>query len=374
VKKLLIIIITLLIIIAACDRSKNTADETEEIEIVQFEQEEITPVIFGLMENEFKATYDIGGIVYRIRIPSDIEVRKQPMLDSEITHILRKDTVIEIVGVDNIMYIIRNDSEEKIFRLAITWGENHYGPQNYGWVLSSDLNIEGCFMSELQIINTQKNEQGNLILDVLHTFDGYENEFSITAFRLGEQNVYTFFWDYRNENFHYSGNPGLYKWNDETKELFHISYIISDGYQGWRYIVTNEFKYLIKYSERRNSQLNGVNIWNLENDETILSGRYYGNFKLDGNTVELARYYDTYISDGWQNHEGLDNWIYGNYLTDNEKAFGKNFIETNKIPDDLIEEVEQGYGIKYIMLMIIIEYDFETNTRNIIDGKYIVHS
>lgn len=353
---LLIIILTL----ASCTKSETLNNTDTAISSVKREEQD-NRIIFGQKENERRPSYEIGGLVYRIKIPNMATVRRLPFNDSETTDTLPVNTVIDIAGADNGW-------------LALTWGEESHGPQKYGWILSEEINIKDLFTTELFIINTDTDTHGNLTLNAQYILNDEVKEFIIIPNKQKDFNNYTFFWDYRNDNFHYSCKPGLYIWNDDNRELNHISYIISDGFLTWKHLITGDLKYLFMYSDWEGSSLNSVCIWNLENCEIIFTSRYYGKFNLNEETMETAKYYDSYFGGEWQNHEGEDNWTYGNYLTGEEKEFARNYIETNNIPEEFLREIELGYGAKFIMFIILIEHNIETNTDKISGGKYIVYS
>jgi hypothetical protein len=339
----------------------------EELNTSDLNQENTGLIIFGQLQNERKASYDIGGLVYEIKLSNGISVHKWPSSESITIDNLRSNTVIEITGVSGNKELI--DGREEYW-IGITWGENTFGPQKYGWVLSSKLNLHSIFFTDLQISGTNRNEQGKLVLNAKYAVNDNVQEFSILPNKQENGNSYTFFWDYRNENFHYSSRPGLYEWNEDTKELKHLSYIISDGFLDWQHIVTSGFRYLIKYKEREN-WVGEICIWNLKNGEIKLAGRINDTLKLNGHIVEIAKYYDVMYADGWLNHEGDDDWVYGNHLTDKEKDFAKEYLEKNSVPEKHLAHIRENPGIGVVMFFILVEYNIETNEEKIVGGVYL---
>jgi len=321
---------------------------------------------FGQSEYESKPSWNIGGQIFKIKLFDIVRVYKWPSSESNIINTLQRNTDVDIIGVAGKMEII-NGYEE--YWIGITWGENNHGPQNYGWVQSSNLKLEDVFFSEISIISTSTNDQENLILNVIYTINDIESEFSIFPEKQ-ENNNYTFFWDYRNDNFHYSSKPGLYVWNDETKELKHLSYIISDGYLNWQHIVTNNFEYLILYKEIENS-IGNINVWQIDDGEIILFGKIYDKFSLNENTLEIVKYYDVLYSSGWRNHEGEDNWMYGNRLSAEEIEFAGYYLEKNEVPEEYLDHVNQIPGINAVLFFIVVERNIETSEEKITGCIYI---
>ncbi|MCL2412161.1 MAG: hypothetical protein FWC97_11025 [Treponema sp.] len=382
--KIYYLILIVFILISCTRRSENNLSSDEQLQSPVYElsepvldleslldmpkQENILFINFNQIQNVHRATWNIGGLVYRIRLQNEVNVHRWPLLESRTISTLRSNTVVEIVGVTENNAIF--DGQEDYW-VGITWGENSHGPQNYGWVLSSFLKLEGVFLTNLIINSSSINAQGNLVLNARHTINGIEREFYILPNKQEGYNNFTFFWDYRNENFHYSNRPGLYVWNEDTKELKHLSYIISDGFLNVPHIVTSGFRYLIKYLEQEN-WVGDIFVWNLNNGEIILRSRFHGPFELNGYVVKIAKYYDYFsYSSGWQNHEGDDNWIFRNPLSDEEKAFARNFLETNDIPAEYLENIRQNPSVGVVLFFILVEHNIDTNEGKIVGGVYI---
>jgi hypothetical protein len=164
--------------------------------------------------------------------------------------------------------------------------------------------------------------------------------------------------------FHYSNNPGIYIWYENTKTLEHITYLGGEG-AAWGaslwVTVTDDFKYIMQdYGTAPPPR--GVIVWRLEDGEVVFSGTYYDDINLRGHSIEIVKYYDEYYAGKWLNH-GIE-------LSEEEILFAQNYLESNKPPEELkrIADLDQGNGFA---LIIVYEYNLDTKEQKITGGQYI---
>jgi len=315
--------------------------------------------IFELSENEL--IFRFGGIIYQTHITNDVNVFLLPDFESRIKDELVKGTVVQIIGI--------SDKNEKFEENDYFWVKILYGAApamrdpNVGWITSNFTNVETLKVSNIEIDRSRMDSLGNLILYGTYKINDFVMEFSVTAINVEGQNFFTFSWDHTHENFHYSNLPGLYIWNEEKKELQHITYIGGQGskwgFSSWSKI-TDDFKYLLQ--DQGTSPSRGVVIWSLKDGEEIFSAGYNIDINLKGYTIEIYQYYGEYYAGKWTiNRENF---------TEGEINFVNIFMEENEPPKELVRiaDLAQGNGLA---LLIIYEYNIHTKERRIIGGKYI---
>jgi hypothetical protein len=288
-----------------------------------------------------------------------------PTVRSKIKGKLVKGKDISILGFAEAEGTIKGQTEH--------WVKIQYIYDTYaGWIQSDVINIENFVVSELHIESSsfyRRHEayQGDrLILHGKYIVENQEREFSVGADKVDGQDFCLFWWNGSNENFHYSTRPGLYIWNEDKKELKHITYIDgidgeieTNSASGWD-MVTNDYKYLIQdYGSAPPPR--GIAVWNLDNGEKIFSGSYYEHINLNGHTIEIIKRYDEYFNGKWLNRE--------NGLTKEEIDYAKRFIETNKPPADLLGMANTGMA--GLGLILVLEYNLDNGKTKIKEGKYI---
>jgi hypothetical protein len=363
---ILIIINTLL----SCHKEKihinteenNSIISTSEIHISQIENEPY----YKLNINEVINPY--GGIVYISFITNDVNVHLLPQFDSRIIDELNTGTSIRIIGISNIIESLENND---LYWVKIHYGEGEYFNINpkIGWILSSFTRIDRCCISNLEIVKMEitnfSSKYYRFKLHGTYNINSQIMDFSVYANKLDNQDFFTFTWDHTSVGFHYSNKPGLYIWNENQKELRHISYI---GGQGSKWgnshwsVVTDDFKYLLQ-DQGTAPPPRIVVIWDLEYGEEISFSEnienliyYYEDINLKGYIIEILKYFNIYYDGKW--HTRNSN------MTDEEIKFAEIFIKENDPPQDLID-----YGC--FSFQIVYEYNIETKKEKIIGGQYI---
>ena len=300
--------------------------------------------------------------------------------DDDVSLIIQEDADVYVLPSikSRIKGNVKIDDEEKILGFAETEGairrQNEYWIKIYcyeqdgsrcGWIKSTVTNKENISISDLQIESSSKKTINGHTLYFLHG-KNQKGELSIEAQKTENQNIYTFWWNHHCKGFHYSNRPGFYIWNEDTKELKHITYFdgINDeettyGANMWT-IVTDDYKYLIQDFGTAPPP-RGIQIWNMDNGEKIFFGQYYVNINLHGHIIEVVKEYDEYFRGKWQNRK--------NSLTEEEIDFAQNFLKTNKPPADLVEIADSGL---ILALYLVLEYNMDTGKTKIKEGKYII--
>ena len=124
-------------------------------------------------------------------------------------------------------------------------------------------------------------------------------------------------------------------------------------------IITEDARFLIEDRGTRPPPRYVV-VKNLENGEIIFFGNYYEKINLHGYTIEIDKHYGEYYAGKWSVSKKLD---------DIELNFGKNFLEENEPPEELVRiaDLAQGNGLA---LSLTYEYNFVTKEKKIIEGRY----
>jgi hypothetical protein len=329
--RIIFIVLAMFIFIACNDKKPQKEvdlpkiiENTSEVRNDIISTEALDNDTFGYVYKESKMSY--GGIVYNSDITDDTaNVYMLPSLESKINDTLLIDTEIKIIGVSKNRETI-NDHEG--YWVEILYGEDKYGDPKIGWIFSNSLNIERCFSSELKIVESEQNDQGNLTLYGEYSINDKDIEFSVSCSKSVNQDFYIFSWDYSEHEFHYSNNPGIYIWYENTKTLEHITYLGGEGsvWGGVAWVaVTDDLKYLIQdYGTAPPPR--GVIAWRLEDGEVVFSGIYYDDINLSGHSIETVKYYNEYYAGKWLNRN--------TQLSEEEILFAQNYLESNKTPEE----------------------------------------
>jgi len=202
-----------------------------------------------------------------------------------------------------------------------------------------------------------------------YTAENHETEFSVECSKFNNQELYFFFWTQYTAGFPFSNKPGLYILDIDKKRLEHIAYF--DGIDEMRGEIfgigvwtslTNDFHYLI-HEYGSGPPPRGVGVWDLRSGEKIFNGVYYLDINLKGNTMEVIEDFDEYYGGKWLNRS--------NELNDEQIAFAIKYRETNKPPEDMVRMADSGASVG-LALVILFEFNMDTRTKKIKDGKYIL--
>jgi len=357
------IILLYIIILLSCNNkqiNKNILIEENNIFILnQSDNSQQSNSVFYKLENNedfFRFGNMAYGIIYNTIINNDVNVYLLPSFNSRVKDELIKGTRVQIIGISDLKETLENND---VHWVKIYYGTEDIFPQDpkTGWILSNSTTLERCYLSNLEIEKTDGNERG-LVLYGKYYLNNLIMEFSVSTHKLENQDFYTFSWDYSKKGFHYSNKMGLYIWNDNTKELRHISYVGGQGskwgFSSWA-IVTDDFKYMLQ-DQGTDIPPRRVVIWSLENGEEIFSAKYY-DISLKGYLVEIVKFYKEHYDGKWSEH------IESN-LNDIEINFAKNFINKND-PYEYFEELPNSFA-----MLIVYDYNIETKEIKILSGKY----
>lgn len=293
------------------------------------------------------------GTIYNTVINDDrVNVRDYPFLDGKILFQVNENIRIVIIGVSKEYYLIDNYNGNW---LKIRISENQPNQWKEGWVFSKYVDTGKIIPSELRIVEMppQRTGYGQTLIGS-YRLNGIENRVTLYPHKETNQNFYTFAFDLDNSAFHYSNIPGSYAWYPETNELKHISYIGTSGESAW-VVFTDDFKYIIE-DFGTGPAPRGLGVWRVNNGERVFSGMYYRNINLHDHIIEVIYVYD------WWNIENdkLDTEI---------KNYAENYKKDNPEPIDMVQHSrETGLGLD---LIIICEFNLDTEVREIIKGQYI---
>ena len=258
--------------------------------------------------------------------------------------------------------------EKNIENRALCWLKIQYESDGTfgGWILSDATNIGNCSPSRLQIKKSSKDNWGNLILEGQYVINDREYDFSVISNNV-KGNIYSFWWDHLRSDFHYYTIPGLYYWDENKKELEHISYIAgidgeiqAYGASIWA-MVTDDRKYLIQdYGTVPYPR--GLIVWDINKGEIVFTGKYYEKITLHEHILEIVEYYGEYDKGNWK--------IINKNLNEDDMQFARNYMEKNKPPAEMIKEADSGQGLG-LSFLLVFEYNLENKKMKIIGGKYV---
>jgi len=287
-----------------------------------------------------------------------------PDQKSKIVGSLPKGTKLEALGFAGL------PKDKEAHWVRIYYAQYHqYGGRYCGWVLLDHTNIEDRTIVDLTIERSDTNNWGQSVFHGKYTVENQETDFSVRGSEFNNQEFYFFFWDPKYEGFHYRHKPGLYIWDKNTRNLEHLSYF--DGMEdkigdildiGVWTSLTSDFHYLI-HEYGSGPPPRGVWAWDLRSGEKILDGVYYLDINLKGNTLEVIEDFDEYYGGKWVNRV--------NDLSEEEIAFARKYRETNKPPEDMVKMADSGGGLG-LALVVLFEFNMDTRTKKIKDGKYIL--
>ena len=146
---------------------------------------------------------------------------------------------------------------------------------------------------------------------------------------------------------------------DKTGEAFNLDFINSviesaPETSAWT-VLTEDNMYLLQDFGTAPG-MRPFAIWQVDNEEMIFSGNYFGVLKLNGNTIEIVY---QFMEDST---EDLDAEI---------RDFVDFFLQNNPVPPSEMVLISQETGLS-ISVIIFCEFDIDTRIRKINRAEYIL--
>ena len=296
---------------------------------------EITGI--ALRDNRRNIASDTGTFLLTNIIEDNVAVKNYPSLGRIIFNLNNND-IVQVIGFSGETV---NVDEFYGFWVNITHQKTENEPI-IGWVFSRYININNEKYTSLRLVEPVPDghsiSPGGLFI--------WNNYHGIVRGPF-------------DNHFHYRNRPGVYILNTETLELEHKTYLgtFSPTPNAWT-IFTEDFRFLLQDSGT-SPGIRGIRAWRMSDFELVFSGSYHNLMSppiIGDNIIEVV-----YSHTEWLIEHG--------FLTDEEIiSFGRNFIEENQIPQELLDR----HPSLSVELIIRCFFNLDTGERTILGGEWIL--
>lgn len=285
-------------------------------------------------------------------LENKVNLRNYPSLKAEIISKLEESDFVNIIGFSGEKEII--DGFEGYW-LNVLVPKN----QKKGWIFSKYVDIQEQDVSKIKFVELVPAQNGRIpLIKLSYTID--DEEKFVNVYYNTWNNNYVILWNYNEDGFHYSNQPGIYFLDKNTYELKHITYFGTSGDDdeeaphAWT-MFTDDLEYIIQDSGT-SPGIRGIKAWRLKDFKEVYSGSYYGR-EIKGHKI-LVVY-------------SCDDWAIENGYTDKEIIeYGEKWKKENPIPEKILKD-KQETDLS-LELIIYCYIDLDTGKREIIQGDYIL--
>lgn len=240
---------------------------------------------------------DYFGTIAKTSVKDDdVDIRRFPNPSSESIAKASKGDIVEIRG-----YSIEQEEIDGYrgywVKVSVADNEDGYYRDNFGsfgWIFSKFVDVDPeIAVSALRVVKVNPKTDRtamNLLLEIDR--NGEKAEKKVVPSKLQNQAFYTFVWSDDIPGFLYSDPVGTFKWNPDTNELSHLTYMGSDCESAWC-LVTDDKKYLLQdYGASPGPR--GLGIFDMRTNKQLYSGSYYRDLEYDGKSVTIVKVYNSW--------------------------------------------------------------------------------